>query len=77
MLRQFITEISLLAVVFQGERKMIGKRETSAGLRDVFYYACTGIFVVLPNKVKRTRKIRGRNTMYCPGLTGLQQGEYR
>ena len=43
MLRKFITEISLLAVVSEGGRKMIGKRETSAGLRDVFYYACTGV----------------------------------
>lgn len=43
MLRQFITEISLLAVVSKGERKMIGKREASADLGDVFYYACTGV----------------------------------
>ena len=28
-------------------------------------------------KVKRTRKTRGRNTQQCPGLTGLQPGEYR
>ena len=34
-------------------------------------------YVILPNKVKRTHKIRGRNTLKCPGLTGLQQGEYR
>ena len=38
-----MTEISLLAVVSQGGRKMIGKRDTSAGLRDVFYNACTGV----------------------------------
>ena len=34
-------------------------------------------YVILLNKVKRTRKIRGRNTLWCPSLTGLQQGEYR
>ena len=27
-------------------------------------------------KIKRTHKIRGRNTLQCPGLTGLQPGEY-
>ena len=27
-------------------------------------------------KVKRTRTIRGRNTLQCRGLTGLQPGEY-
>ena len=37
-------------------------------------------YVIVPYKVKRTRKIRGRyvsNTLWCPALTGLQQGEYR
>ena len=34
-------------------------------------------YVILPYKVKRTSKIRGRNTPYFPGLTDLQQGEYR
>ena len=43
MLRQFITKISPLAEVPQGERKMVGKTETSAGLQDVFYHAGTGV----------------------------------
>ena len=38
----------------------------------LFHYS-----VILPYKVKRTSKIRGRNTPYFPGLTDLQQGEYR
>ena len=33
--------------------------------------------VTLPYKVKRARKIRDPSTLYCPGLTSLQQGEYR
>ena len=40
-------------------------------LLSIIYYSTT---VILPYKVKRTRKIRDRNTPYCPGLTGLQQG---
>ena len=39
----------------------------------IYYYST---IVFLPYKVKRRRKIRGRNTLLCPSLTGLQQGEY-
>jgi len=39
----------------------------------IYYYST---IVILPYKVKRRRKIRGRNTLLCPSLTGLQQGEY-
>ena len=34
-------------------------------------------YVILPYKVKRMCKIRCRDTVKCPGLTGLQQGQYR
>ena len=33
--------------------------------------------VILPHKVKRRRKIPGRDTLKCPSLNGLQKGEYR
>ena len=46
--------------------------QTNSFLHLLFHY-----YVILPYKVKRTRKIRGPSTLYCPGLIGLQQGEYR
>ena len=33
-------------------------------------------YFISRNKVKRMHKIYDRNTLYCPGLTGLQQSEY-
>ena len=40
---------SLLTEVPRGERKMIGKEETSAGLRCVSSHACTGLSLTISN----------------------------
>ena len=40
---------SLLAEVSRGERKMIGKEETSAGLRCVSSHACAGLSLTISN----------------------------
>ena len=60
------------------------KKEGMTLLAELCNGSCAGnmyillfhYYVFLPYKVKRRRKIRGRNTLLCPSLTGLQQGEY-